>query len=202
MTQMPDARELHALRAEVSAGEISDVGDATLDALAVAAIADGDAMVELASVLFAARFPSAVIRRYVLTDDDAAEDVLQEAMLQLPALVTGFGGRGSFRSYFSGVVANKAKSFLSRSRAEPVVRVDRVEASATSWMASRADFERALQRLPADQREVLVLREVEGRSYEDMAVRLDVPLNTVRSRLNRARRAVAAAMALSSSGSH
>lgn len=192
-------RALDALRAEAIVGDITAEGDATLDALAVAAADDGDsdAMAQLVDVLFVARFPKALIRRYVLTDDEAAEDVLQEALADLPGVVARYSGMGPFRRYFSGVVVNNAKEFLRRRPTESDIEVESVQESGTSWMASRADFERALAELPSEQREVLVLREVEGLSYQQIAERLNVPINTVRSRLNRARRLVASLMALS-----
>ncbi|NLX17524.1 MAG: sigma-70 family RNA polymerase sigma factor, partial [Ramlibacter sp.] len=52
----------------------------------------------------------------------------------------------------------------------------------------------ALGRLPADQREVLLLREIEQLSYDEIAQVLEVPLGTIKSRIARARLALAAAM--------
>ena len=63
-----------------------------------------------------------------------------------------------------------------------------------AWPLQRATAERWVGRLPADQREVLLLREIEQLSYDEIALVLDVPLGTIKSRIARARLALAETM--------
>jgi len=200
MTQDSRASD-HRLLDEARAGRLSKNSDAALDALAIRAAGDRDAMTLLVAVLFEARFAKAVIHRYVVLDLDAAEDILQETMLDLPGLVERYDGSSPFRSYFSGAAANQAKRHLRlvvRDRSE--LAAEPVANSASSWVASRSDFEAAIKQLPRPLRDVLWLREIEGLSYDEIADRLNIPINTVRTRLNRGRRLVATSMALSLQG--
>jgi RNA polymerase sigma-70 factor (ECF subfamily) len=112
----------------------------------------------------------------------AAEDVTQEVFL---ALIGGRDGyderRGALRSYLYGVARNQLLKRLPRPRQLP--GVEPVRAAGEDVAAVRE----AVQALPVAFREVVVLCELEGLSYEEAAEVCGVPVGTIRSRLHRAR---------------
>jgi RNA polymerase sigma-70 factor (ECF subfamily) len=94
--------------------------------------------------------------------------------------------RSAFRSYLFGIAYNLLKAERrKKGRSDVPCNVDPPasgsDADATLWV------QRALGTLDADHREVVMLREYEGLSYLEMAELLNIPVNTVRSRLFRAR---------------
>jgi RNA polymerase sigma-70 factor (ECF subfamily) len=132
-----------------------------------------------------------------------AEDVVQEALAGAYRNVRSFQGRSSVKTWLSRILMRQAAGSL-RSRRTRRARMtqsidqqpaaDRsndpamgVESSAEG-VNRRIDIAAALQKLSREHREVVVLREFEGLSYEEIAEVLDVPRGTVDSRLSRARR--------------
>jgi RNA polymerase sigma-70 factor (ECF subfamily) len=124
----------------------------------------------------------------------AAEDVTQEVFM---ALLTGGSRydetRGALRSYLYGVARNQVARRLERARevpleADPGVRV------AAARGEDLAALREALQALPVPFREVVVLCELEGLSYEEAARVCAVPVGTIRSRLHRARAQLVASL--------
>lgn len=132
-----------------------------------------------------------------------AEDVLQETFAGAYRNLRGFQERSSVKTWLSRILVRQAAGSL-RSRKTRRVRMtqsidqqpaaDRsadpamgVESSAEG-VTRRIDIAAALQTLSREHREVVVLREFEGLSYEEIAEVLDVPRGTVDSRLSRARR--------------
>lgn len=124
-----------------------------------------------------------------------AEDVLQEAFLRALQASDKYRG-GDARAWVLTIVRNSARNFL-RNRAsreeawtekvpEPHDGSPGVETRLIEG-ARREALRAAIARLPDDFRETLVLREMEGLSYKEIAGVLDVPLGTVMSRLSRAR---------------
>jgi RNA polymerase sigma-70 factor (ECF subfamily) len=129
-------------------------------------------------------------------DDRAlAEELCQETFL---AVLTGAGryeGRGPFRAYLFGIAFNVLMDARRRHTHEPLD----VEQAATLPHPDAAIWVRqALATLEPEEREILMLREYEQLSYQEMAQLLVLPLNTVRSRLFRARAALR--LALTGSG--
>lgn len=122
-------------------------------------------------------------------DDRAlAEELCQETFL---AVLTGAGryeGRGAFRAYLFGIAFNVLMD--ARRRRHTHEPLD-VELAATLPHPDGAIWVRAaLAKLEPEEREILMLREYEQLSYQEMAHVLALPLNTVRSRLFRARGAM------------
>ena len=133
-----------------------------------------------------------------------AEDVLQETFVGAFRGLRRFEGRSSVRTWLSRILVTQVAvqrrrggrhRHLSLSAAE--ARADEGGADAPSPAAggpagasaadSRMDLDAAIQSLSPDHREVVVLREIEGMSYEEIAEVLGVPRGTVESRLHRAR---------------
>lgn len=135
------------------------------------------------------------------TDHDAA-DVVQEAYLRAFKYFDSFTG-GSARAWLLSIVRHAAYDWRSRNRELPVgdavAESDRaVHGNESSGAGNdplsllmreqeRNQVNRAIAALPVDSREVIVLREIEGLSYREIANALGVPMGTVMSRLARAR---------------
>jgi RNA polymerase sigma factor (sigma-70 family) len=133
-----------------------------------------------------------------------AEDVVQDASLRAFRAIRGYAG-GSARAWLLSIVRNTAYSWLRKNRPTAVVTVDDLEAvelvqanpsdpdvdTPETTLFARIDAEQlraAIAALPAPFRETLVLRDIEGLDYREIAQTTEVPIGTVMSRLARARR--------------
>ncbi|MEA2267763.1 MAG: hypothetical protein QOC64_373 [Solirubrobacteraceae bacterium] len=129
---------------------------------------------------------------------DDAEDVSQDAFLRAFHRLGRFRGDAPFRAWLLQIAHNAAVDHLSRRRPEPVEdpgehedaerAVRRLPAERLESRERIARLEVKLRGLPAEQRAVLVLRDIEGLSYEEIATVTQAPLGTVKARLFRARR--------------
>lgn len=144
----------------------------------------------------------------VVRDPTAAEDVAQEALLKAWQALPSYRGEAPLRSWLLRITHNTAVSSIRRRREDPldpallpdhtptgagVAAADSPE-HAVERRASMAAFETALAELDDLSRSIVVLRELEGMSYEDIAQLLDVPLPTVKTRLLRARRVLSVSL--------
>lgn len=145
------------------------------------------------------------LARYLLRDPHAAEDAVQEACLRA---VRGFGGfrGGDGRAWLLRIVRNTCFTHLRRrgDAAERVPFEEEIHSVEDEEVGPEAELARALAaeqlrdemaRLSAEFQEVLVLREIEGLAYKEIAQVTGVPIGTVMSRLSRARRLLIAALA-------
>ena len=142
------------------------------------------------------------VARAIVRDDAEAEDVMQEAYVRAYAHLAEFEGRASFATWLTRIAVHEA---LARARRR--VRYDRLDDERTddeevndmrrsatrdpeeqaSLQELRGEIERAVDALPDTFREVFVLRAVEGLSVSETAQCLDIPEDTVKTRLHRAR---------------
>ena len=134
------------------------------------------------------------LARWLTRNDHDAEDVAQEACLRAMRFFDGFRG-GSVRSWLLTIVRNTYLTSLQKSRAKEMAPLeDDVESDAANpeeQLIDRVDgqtLRQALDALPAEYREVIVLRELEELSYKEIADIAGIPIGTVMSRLARARR--------------
>ena len=120
-----------------------------------------------------------------------AEDVVQEALAGAYRGAGAFRGGASVKTWLSRILATQAaKWWRDRKGQRPGVLDDPAADGATggeSAVGAKLDLHAALDRLSADHRQVLVLRELDGMTYDEMAAALGVPRGTVESRLHRAR---------------
>lgn len=125
-----------------------------------------------------------------------AEDVSQDAFLRAFHRLERFRGEAPFRAWLLRITHNAALDHLARRRAEPVDprTFDASEQHAARPPAERLEvrerierLQRKLRGLSYEHRAVLVLRDAEGFSYEEIADITDSPLGTVKGRLHRAR---------------
>lgn len=132
-----------------------------------------------------------------------AEDVAQEAMLRSYRFFHGFHG-GDARAWLLQIVRNTCYTWLEKNRGEKDVTEFDEELHGLPGPTPEAlaiatdDRERltsALESLPSRYREVLVLRELEGCSYKEIAAITSIPIGTVMSTLSRARRQLQLALA-------
>lgn len=137
------------------------------------------------------------LARYLTRDLHDAEDVVQEAYLRALRYFGGFRG-GDARAWVLTIVRNTFHTWRRRERRqESAVEFDEDRHSEAvegahpgallDAVLDRESLERALDQLPTEFREVLVLRELEGMSYKEIAAVVEVPEGTVMSRLARGR---------------
>jgi RNA polymerase sigma-70 factor, ECF subfamily len=148
------------------------------------------------------------LARWLLRGRSDAEDVAQEALLRACRFFGGFNG-GDARAWLLQIVRNTCYTWLEKNRPmELSMEFDEElhqQTSATpETLAIIADDHKrltlALETLPPRFREVLVLRELEGCSYKEIASITSIPIGTVMSSLSRARRQLYSALTNSSQG--
>ena len=144
---------------------------------------------------------------HLLADRDEALDVSQEVFLRVFRTLSRFRGQSSLKTWIYRIVINQVRNrqrwYRRRHRADLISLDDHMrrcgELEATReplpdrLLASKEAAARlwdAMERLPFDQRTALVLREIDGLRYEEIAFTLDVAVGTVKSRLTRARQAL------------
>jgi RNA polymerase sigma-70 factor (ECF subfamily) len=125
-----------------------------------------------------------------------AEEVAQEVFLRVHRAIADFRGEAKLSTWLHAIASrlclNRLATGERRAVREGEEALERLRADADpAAHVERAELEAALQRaideLPGERRIVVVLRDVEGLAYEEIAEVLELPLNTVRSRLHRAR---------------
>jgi RNA polymerase sigma-70 factor, ECF subfamily len=138
------------------------------------------------------------LARWLMRNEAEAEDSVQEAYLRAVGHFAGFRG-GDGRAWLLTIVRNTCYSRLRRKETSAHTDFDEALHSAASrqtpgpetvlLLAERTELVRkSLAELPAEYREILVLRELEQLSYREIANIEGIPLGTVMSRLSRARR--------------
>jgi RNA polymerase sigma factor (sigma-70 family) len=136
------------------------------------------------------------LARWLTQDEHAAEDVVQEAYLRAARYFASFRG-GDGRPWLLGVVRRTAFDWLAKRRAQAAVAYNEDvhdqgdESSNPEFLALRAcdqaQVRQALEELPPPFREVIVLRELEGLTYKEIAAVAEISIGTVMSRLARGR---------------
>jgi RNA polymerase sigma-70 factor (ECF subfamily) len=132
-----------------------------------------------------------------MRNDHDAEDVVQEAAVRAFRFFQGFRGENS-RAWFLSIVRNTAFTALKRNRMdeETVVFDEELHGGQMPPLDAGIELDRAqdqqtvraaIEQLPAEFREAIILRELDGMSYKEIANIADIPIGTVMSRLARAR---------------
>ena len=153
-----------------------------------------------------------LIGRFV-RDVDLVPDIAQETFIRAYRAIPQFRGESAFYTWLYRIAVNTAKKALADLRRDPVMTDSALAAASQddegterrehelshdetpeALMASReiADtVNAAIAALPDDLRQAILLREIEGLSYDEIAVVMACPIGTVRSRIFRAREAIA-----------
>jgi RNA polymerase sigma factor (sigma-70 family) len=147
------------------------------------------------------------LARWLAGNSHDAEDIVQEACLRAFRAIGQFSS-GNGRAWLLAIVRNAAFTQLARSRKTPVIATDDFaeietttddpdQISPEAALIAKADaaaLEAAIAALPTLFRETLVLRDINGLSYKEIAAITVSPVGTVMSRLARARRLLIAAI--------
>ena len=134
---------------------------------------------------------------HLLGSREAMDDALQDAYLKAHRGLAGFRGEASVRTWLYGITYRTCIDHLRARRRRPTdpIDVDRLPADRVdriSALEDRLRLRAALDRLPPEQRAVVLAVDVAGLSYDEVAAALGVAPGTVGSRLNRARTALRA----------
>ncbi|HUF73092.1 MAG TPA: RNA polymerase sigma factor RpoE [Gammaproteobacteria bacterium] len=147
-----------------------------------------------------------LIMRYV-KDPSEAMDVAQEAFLKAYRAVPAFRGDSAFYTWLYRIAINTAKNHLVAARRRPMsLEIELSDSEGFEPFAALRDIDspeslaltdeigevinEAVEGLPDELRTAILLREIEGMSYEEIAEAMDCPVGTVRSRIFRAREAI------------
>jgi RNA polymerase sigma-70 factor, ECF subfamily len=149
-----------------------------------------------------------LVMRYVRNPAEA-EDIAQEAFIKAYRALPQFRGDSAFYTWLYRIAINTAKNaVVSRDRSPIEYNIDRNDATEESYDMQgrmkdsetpeglvltdeiRSTVNAAIEALPEDLKTAIVLRELDGLSYEEIAAAMDCPVGTVRSRIFRAREAI------------
>ena len=179
-----------------------------VDAALVARVQRGD---KRAFDLLVLKYQRKIMRLLsrMIRDPGDIEDVAQEAFIKAYRALPQFRGDSAFYTWLYRIAINTARNWQAAGNRRPVTlsivengegetfdEIDNLTDISTpeSMLASRQIAETvnaAMQSLPEDLRTAIFLREIEGMSYEDIAQTMGCPIGTVRSRIFRAREAIA-----------
>ncbi len=188
------------------------MADADSDALLVERIKRGDSRAfEMLVVKYQRRIERLIGR--MVRDSDLVQDIAQETFIRAYRALPNFRGESAFYTWLYRIAVNTAKKALVELKRDPVIyesallsgddadETSRPESTLTdaetpeAVLASReiaAAVNAAVENLSEDLRQAVTLREIEGLSYEEIAEVMNCPIGTVRSRIFRAREAIAA----------
>lgn len=141
----------------------------------------------------------------ILKDAHLAEDATQEAFLRVYSKIDTFLGNSSFSTWFYTILNNICLDYLRKKSRQPdALSIQKASADDEEYELQIEDksagphevlqkkdaallLEKAIEQLTYEHRSVIILRDIEGREYEDIARILNISLGTVKSRLSRAR---------------
>jgi RNA polymerase sigma-70 factor (ECF subfamily) len=143
----------------------------------------------------------------LLRDPTEAEDVAQDAFVKAYRALGSFRGDSAFYTWLYRIAVNTARNVMASRQRRPLdyeADLNESEQSAVESRMRHTDtpeaavlseeihqtVNHAVEQLPEDLRTAIILREVEGLSYEEIAEAMDCPVGTVRSRIFRAREAI------------
>jgi len=149
----------------------------------------------------------------MVRDTDLIDDIAQETFIRAYRALHQFRGDAQFYTWLYRIAVNTSKKFLHDLKRDPLVLTPVHESDGEKDETFEAGIEPSsdetpetviaarqiaqavdagLAALPEDQRQALILREIEGLSYEEIATLMNSPVGTVRSRIFRAREAISA----------
>jgi RNA polymerase sigma-70 factor (ECF subfamily) len=123
----------------------------------------------------------------MLGDRLEAEDVSQEVFIKVYYSLSRLENEYAFGSWLIRIVSNLCYDRLKKKKLLSVEFIDPVLENSSDQHQLRLSIEEALQKLSPEHREVILLKEIQGFSYEEIASALEIPLGTVKSRINAAR---------------
>lgn len=185
--------------------------DVDADALLVARVKQGDVRAfEMLVVKYQRRIERLIGR--MVRDTDLVQDIAQETFIRAYRALPQFRGESAFYTWLYRIAVNSAKKALSDLKRDPLVLESSRALNEDGEETSRAESElsdgetpegllaskeiaaavnSAINALSEDLRQAITLREIEGLSYDEIAEVMNCPIGTVRSRIFRAREAIA-----------
>ena len=188
------------------------MSDADADTLLVERVKLGDVRAFEMLVLKYQRRIERLIGRMV-RDTDLVQDIAQETFIRAYRALPQFRGESAFYTWLYRIAVNSAKKALMDMKRDPLMSETALRSDDDGEETSRAESElsdgetpeallaskeiaaavnSAIEALSEDLRQAITLREIEGLSYEEIAQAMNCPIGTVRSRIFRARDAIAA----------
>ena len=186
--------------------------DSDADALLVERVKRGDVKAfEMLVVKYQRRIERLIGR--MVRDADRVQDIAQETFIRAYRALPQFRGDSAFYTWLYRIAVNSAKKALADFKRDPLVTESALHTGEEGEETSRAENElsdgetpeallaskeiagvvnAAIEALSEDLRQAITLREIEGLSYEEIAEVMNCPIGTVRSRIFRAREAIAA----------
>ena len=187
------------------------MSDAAADALLIDRVKRGDQRAfEMLVVKYQRRIERLIGR--MVRDSDLVADIAQETFIRAYRAIPQFRGESAFYTWLYRIAVNTAKKALMELKRDPLItesalagandddETSRVENELSDGetpdavLASKeiaATVNAAIESLSDDLRQAIMLREIEGLSYEEIATVMNCPIGTVRSRIFRAREAIA-----------
>lgn len=211
-TNTGESPAVSSIRTQLGAGLVQTrgvqggVSEAKVDQLLVERVQKGDKRAfDLLIQKYQHRIVS-LVTRYV-SDSSEAQDVAQEAFIKAYRAIGRFRGDSAFYTWLYRIAINTAKNWIvAKNRRPPASDIDAVDAEQYGMSSRlketstpenemlREEIERTvfdtIASLPEDLRTAIMLREMDGMSYEEIATTMDCPIGTVRSRIFRAREAI------------
>ncbi len=193
---MSDAAPRSSHRPGVDSGDVS-LGSDQPDAELVTRAAGGD---EAAFAELVRRHERRVynLAYRMLGREEDARDATQDTFLSCYRRLGSFRGDAAFSTWLHRIAVNASYDILRRRKGTVLSHEELPEPPPAPDHGDRAaaavDVQRALLAVPVEYRAVLVLHDIQGRAYEEVADILDVPLGTVKSRLHRGRLAMGRAL--------
>ena len=188
------------------------MSDADADALLVERVKLGDVRAfEMLVVKYQRRIERLIGR--MVRDVDIVQDIAQETFIRAYRALPQFRGEAAFYTWLYRIAVNTAKKALMDMKRDPLVSESAMRGDDEGEETSRAENElsdgatpeallaskeiaaavnSAIEALSDELRQAITLREIEGLSYEEIAEAMNCPIGTVRSRIFRARDAIAA----------
>lgn len=185
------------------------MSDRDVDAELVARVQKGD---KRAFDLLVLKYQRKIMRLLarMLNNQAEIEDIAQETFIKAYRALPQFRGESAFYTWLYRIAINTARNWLSSnqrkmlvpdtfetkegetfSQSDNLIDIDTPESRMVSSEIAQT-VNKAIEELPEDLRTAIVLREIEGLSYEEIAQTMECPIGTVRSRIFRAREAIAA----------
>ncbi|GAB3355074.1 MULTISPECIES: RNA polymerase sigma factor RpoE [Giesbergeria] len=194
----------------MTASSSADVpaGDSDL-ALVQRTVAGDQRAYELLVIKYQRRIERLIGR--MVRDADLIEDIAQETFIRAYRALPQFRGEAQFYTWLYRIAVNTAKKTLMDLKRDPLIYESAMAVNDESDETSRPGHEpsseetpetvlaaqeiasavnAAMEALPEDLRQAVTLREIEGLSYEEIALAMNCPIGTVRSRIFRAREAI------------
>jgi RNA polymerase sigma-70 factor (ECF subfamily) len=179
----------HAGRIDAAVSDSAELA-AVLDPVALAAAGGSAAALELlVAKVDRHRLAEPAVRRLILNGSDV-EDVLQDVLIRLVRSIGRFRGESRFTTWLYRLARNTSIDSLRRRRDADSLPEDQAVSDAvrlSSMIATRESLNDLINQLPEKYREPVVLRDVHQLPYEVVAQRLDLNLNTTKSRIARGR---------------